>query len=65
MRSKSNKSQLNNKSIIISRKDATSSAMRKDFKRMNTNMSRVSRVSKGSGKSLYSTKSRANSSRRY
>lgn len=42
--------------------------MKKGLKRMNTNMSRLSktsRVSRGSGKSVMSTRSRATSSRRY
>ena len=52
----------------MSRKGGRGSDMRKDFKRMNTNMSRMSRtsrVSRGSGKSQWSGKSRAGGGRRH
>ena len=45
-------------------KGAASTDLRKDFKRMNTNMSRMSKVSRGSGRSVVSARSRA-STRRY
>jgi len=58
------------KNSMMSRKGGRNSDMRKDFKRMNTNMSRMSKTSKysrGSGRSQWSGKSRAGggSSRRY